>query len=145
MAVEDIGAIYPTKIPGLDEVADIQEALRLYHYGSTVYDPDNTNKAILPVPSMANNLKLIEQDIADITAIGIGSAFAASEPTSIQDGYIWVDADAVPPSEVGLPTAFYQISAPTSGLTEGMLWVDKDTSPLKMYVYDSIDGWKQIG
>ena len=27
--------IYPTKIPGYDDAADIKEALRLYHYGST--------------------------------------------------------------------------------------------------------------
>jgi hypothetical protein len=27
---------YPTKIPGYEDAADIQEALRLYHYGSTI-------------------------------------------------------------------------------------------------------------
>jgi hypothetical protein len=34
--------VYPTKIPGYDDAADIQEALRLYHYGSTTI-PTETN------------------------------------------------------------------------------------------------------
>ena len=33
--------LYPTKIPGYEDAADIQEALRLYHYGSTVIPTDN--------------------------------------------------------------------------------------------------------
>jgi hypothetical protein len=32
---ESIGSVYPTLIPSLSETADIQVALRLYHYGST--------------------------------------------------------------------------------------------------------------
>jgi hypothetical protein len=27
----------------------------------------------------------------------------------------------------------------------GLLWVDKDSSPLKMYVYDTTLGWREIG
>jgi hypothetical protein len=33
---------YPTLIPGYEDAADIQEALRLYHYGSTTIPTDNT-------------------------------------------------------------------------------------------------------
>jgi hypothetical protein len=33
----EIGSgVYPTKIPGFEDPADIQEALRLYHYGSSI-------------------------------------------------------------------------------------------------------------
>ena len=32
---------YPTKIPGYEDAADIQEALRLYHYGSTTIPTEN--------------------------------------------------------------------------------------------------------
>jgi hypothetical protein len=32
---ENGSGVYPTKIPGYEDAADIQEALRLYHYGST--------------------------------------------------------------------------------------------------------------
>lgn len=34
------GAVYNTKIPALDENADIQTALRLYHYGANTSNPD---------------------------------------------------------------------------------------------------------
>jgi hypothetical protein len=30
---EQIGTVYPTQIPALSDNANIQEALRLYHYG----------------------------------------------------------------------------------------------------------------
>ena len=33
---ENGSGLYPTKIPGYEDAADIQEALKLYHYGSTV-------------------------------------------------------------------------------------------------------------
>jgi hypothetical protein len=38
----DGSGIYPTKIPGYGDAADIKEALRLYHYGSTTI-PTETN------------------------------------------------------------------------------------------------------
>jgi len=145
MAIDDIGELYPTKIPGLDEAADIQEALRLYHYGSTSYNIENTNKANLPNPSMAHNLKLIEDSIDALEATGIGSDYVGTQPTDVPDGFIWVDSSTPAPVEIGLPTAFYQNSAPTTGLTEGMLWVDKDSNPLAMFVYDNALGWREIG
>jgi len=145
MAAENIGNIFPTKIPALGDVADIQEALRLYHYGSTEYDPSNTDKDELPVPSMANNLKLLEQDIQALEDSGIGSEYTGTEPADVPDGFIWVDANATGEIQVGLPTAFYQNEPPTEGLTEGMLWVDKDSIPLAMYIYDSLIGWREIG
>jgi hypothetical protein len=42
--------------------------------------------------------------------------------------------------------AAYQNDAPSVGLVDGLLWVDKNSSPLKMYVYDAEDEeWKEIG
>jgi hypothetical protein len=42
--------------------------------------------------------------------------------------------------------AAYQNDAPTTGLVDGLLWVDKNSSPLKMYVYNATDSqWKEIG
>ena len=145
MASENIGEIFPTKIPGLADVADIQEALRLYHYGSTEYDPDNTDKSQLPVPSMAHNLKVLEDQVLAIEDSGFGSEYSDTEPADVANGYIWVDSTTSGEIQVGLPTVFYQNDAPTEGLTEGMLWVDKDSVPLTMYVYDSAEGWREIG
>jgi hypothetical protein len=145
MAVENIGEIFPTKIPGLEETADIQEALRLYHYGSTSYDPDNTDKELLPNPSMAYNLKVLEADIDALQSTGIGSDYVGTQPTDVPDGFIWVDSTSSGATEIVLPSVFYQNEEPDTGLTEGMLWVDKDSNPLAMYVYDSVLGWREIG
>ena len=41
-------------------------------------------------------------------------------------------------------TAKYQTSAPSLELTQGMLWVDSDSSPLKIYVYSG-SAWLEIG
>jgi beta-lactam-binding protein with PASTA domain len=59
--------LFNTKIPGLSDAADIQAALRLYHYGTYTYDGANTNPAILPVPSIAKHLQnLVDADAAEI-------------------------------------------------------------------------------
>ena len=58
-----IGDLIPTKIPGLSDDADVQEALRLYHYGSYTYSPSNTVPANLVEPSMAKTIYDIKQDI----------------------------------------------------------------------------------
>lgn len=97
MASENIGSLYPTKMPGYDDAADIQAALRLYHYGSETYDPTNTNPSQIPPSSIAGHLKSIEEDVAVIDARGVGSDYAGSEPTSPVDGFIWVDADSTVP------------------------------------------------
>jgi hypothetical protein len=59
--------LFNTKIPGLSDAADIQAALRLYHYGTYTYDGNNTDPAILPVPSMAKHLQtLVDADAAEV-------------------------------------------------------------------------------
>jgi hypothetical protein len=50
---ESIGSLYNTQIPSYSENADVQEAFRLYHYGSTDYNTANTNTANLVNPSIA--------------------------------------------------------------------------------------------
>jgi hypothetical protein len=145
MAIEDIGEIFPTKIPGLDDLANIQEALRIYHYGSTTYDVNNTNKSQLPVPSLAHNLKLLEEDIFALEEVGTGSEFSNEIPSEVPDGYIWVDSESAGSVVTELPSVFYQNDDPEEGLTEGMLWVKKNSDPLTMFVYDSELGWREIG
>lgn len=146
MASENIGALYPTKIPGYDDAADIQAALRLYHYGSETYNPDNTDENEIPLSSIAGHLQAIEEDVAALFDIGIGSEFVAEEPSEATNGFIWVDSDGSFAENYSAPSALYQNEQPTTGLFNGLLWVDKDSSPLKMYVYDSTDEeWKEIG
>jgi hypothetical protein len=138
MAVESIGTIYPTKIPGYADAADIQAALRAYHYGSYTYDTSNTSTAALEANSIAKFLFDIETDIAalenrpssggevDTTA----PAAVDFTPAEIPDGFIWVDEDG---SLGGAPTgatAVFTNSAPTTSITTGTVWVDKDATTI---------------
>jgi hypothetical protein len=139
---EEIGGVYNTKIPEYSDNADIQEAFTLFLYGSTTI-PELA--ADIVTPSIAGHLSDLQESIDDISEIGLGSVYLASEPTSVADGFIWVDADAVIESSILVPTALYQNEEPTGTIAEGTLWVDKNSSPLTMYVYDSEDGWREVG
>lgn len=127
--------IYPTKIPGYEDAADIQEALKIYHYGTTTI-PQTTGA--VDSKSVAGHLLLLRQDLDTEIARGIGSQISNSAPLSPEHGYIWVDADTDVPGVATYSTAVYTNEAPTTGLTNGILWVDKDASPPKLYVYDSL-------
>jgi hypothetical protein len=75
MAAESIGTLVPTKIPGLSDQADIQAALRVYHYGSYTFDTAETVAANLVNPSIAYTLNSLQSQITSITG---GSAIQAT-------------------------------------------------------------------
>jgi hypothetical protein len=155
MTVENIDGtpsgtgLFNTKMPGYDDPADIQAALRTYHYGSTTYDPTNTNPANLPPQSIANYLHSLTAEVDALQLSGIGSDYAATAPTTPQDGFIWVNSASPATTINSTLRGLYQDSAPTSAevtLVDGLLWVDKNSTPLKMYVYDAtITTWREIG
>jgi hypothetical protein len=70
---EAVGSLYSTLIPSLSDSADIQEALRLYHYGAASgtapgeYDPTNTNTVLLPVESVAYYLNNLQGQITTLS------------------------------------------------------------------------------
>ena len=66
MAVESIGALVPTKIPGYADAADIQAALRAYHYGSYSFDTSETNPANLINPSIAYTINNLQSQITTL-------------------------------------------------------------------------------
>jgi hypothetical protein len=145
MAAENIGFLYNTKMPGYEDAADIQEALKLFLYGSSSYNAENTDPELIPSPSLAHHLKSLQDDIDDVDAKGIGSIISSTQPSTPADGFIWVDSESSYGSIAG-SIAAYQNSAPTVGLVDGQLWVDKNSSPLTMYVYDAgTTTWKEIG
>lgn len=139
-----IGNILPTQIPDYTEAADIQAALKLYHYGSTTaptLDQIGGNGGII-ANSVAGHLKALDIRLDGVEAL---SEYQDTAPTSPVDGAIWVDSNSSVANITGTVAA-YQNSAPTTNLVNGMLWVDKDSSPLKMYVYDlATTTWKEIG
>lgn len=73
MAAENIGQLVPTKVPGYVDAADIQAALRLYHYGSYSFDINETDPAELVNPSIAYTLNDL-QDQIDSLDLGISSS-----------------------------------------------------------------------
>lgn len=139
---------YNTVIPSLDDDANIQEALRMYHYGT----PDGTipDDSLNPIraESVASHLRNLQ---TQITNFSIGSDYTPVKPTDPDDGFIWVNADSsapifgTPPNTVP-SVARYQNSAPATELVDGMLWVDKDATPLRIHVYDATSAqWRIIG
>lgn len=149
MASELIGNSYPTSVPGYEDAADIQAALRLYHYGSSSYDITNTDPELLNANSIAGHFKNLSETIATLDTReenrGIGSVYQSAEPTEIQDGYIWVDSDATVGNIPSVPGATYISSTPSSPV-DGQLWVVKGSTPLEMRIYDSQTAtWKTIG
>lgn len=139
---------YNTIIPSLTDDANIQEALRMYHYGTPDGSiPDDSGNPVRS-ESIVSYLRNLQ---AQITAFNIGSGYSSTEPVEPEDGYVWVDADSAAPIFGSPPAtipsvAKYQNSAPTTSLVDGMLWVDKDANPLKIYVYDAgTSTWKVIG
>ena len=138
MAVESIGALYPTKIPGYADAADIQAALRAYHYGSYSYNTANTSPASLEAGSIAKFLYDIETDIAALEARPSSGGNAQTTqpapgdftPADIPDGYIWVDSDGTLGGVPTGATAVFTNSAPTTSLTTGTIWVDKDSTDI---------------
>jgi hypothetical protein len=137
MAVEDIGVLVPTKIPGLADAADIQEALRVYHYGGSGYEATSAQTS-LPAVGIARRLLEISDDITALenrpssggdvdTDAPVAGDFT---PSGIPNGYIWVDENG---SLGGAPTgatAVFTNSAPTTSITTGTIWVDKDSTTI---------------
>jgi len=138
---EDIGALIPTSIPSLSENADIQAALRLYHYG-TSYDPSNTDVGEINDESVAGYIYNLQSDITALEASGPGSEYGPTMPSGVPDGYIWVDSTQSLGAQPGLVAA-YQSSAPGNPVI-GSLWVDStNSSALVLKVYDG-STWKVI-
>jgi hypothetical protein len=145
---------YNTSIPALSDNANIQEALRLYHYGTLT--PPTLMDQVLG-QSVAGHLKAISGRVTNLETTGIGSDYSSSIPTpqnlgqeNIPDGFVWVDSNSSAPNFninglTPVAVSRYQTTTPTGTIAEGTLWVDKGSDPLTMYVYDGIVGWKQIG
>jgi len=137
MAVEDIGVLVPTKIPGLADAADIQEALRVYHYGGSGFEATSAQTS-LPAVGIARRLLEIEDDITDLENRPSSGGDVDDDapvagdftPSGIPNGYIWVDSNG---SLGGAPTgatAVFTNSAPTTSITTGTIWVDKDSTTI---------------
>jgi hypothetical protein len=148
VASEDIGQIYKTQIPGYEDAADIQAALRLYHYGSNTVPSVETigvSNGII-ANSVAGHLKSLDNRLDIVEVDPARSTYSETEPSgsTLVDGYIWIDANTSVQPDTTYVTASYSASAPTEDLIVGTLWVDSNSSPLKMYIWSGSE-WRVIG
>lgn len=138
MASEQIGNVYPTQIPGYDDSADIQAALKLYHYGDLEYDTANQNANTAPANSIAGFLYNLQDQIDTLELHPPAAAdISITEPVDPVDGYLWLNASASSGPSPLSATSIYQSTTPTENLVDGLLWVKKGTDPLEMSVYDA--------
>jgi hypothetical protein len=149
MAVENIGNLVPTKIPALSDDANIQDALKAYHYGSYNFDTAETNTANLLNPSIAYTITNLQSQITTKAALEVAArdssratttaptaaAFTAFSNT-IPDGYVWLDKDSSAGVGYYSATSVYTATAPTTNLANGLIWIKKGSSPIEMYVYN---------
>ena len=150
MAVENIGTLVPTKIPALIDDANIQEALRAYHYGSYTFDTAENDPTELINPSIAYTINNLQSQITTKAALEVAardiSRTSTTAPTAatftafsdtIPNGYIWVDTDSSAGVGYYGATAAYTATAPSTNLVNGLIWIEKGSSPLTMYVYNA--------
>jgi hypothetical protein len=149
MAVENIGNLVPTKIPALSDDANIQDALKAYHYGSYDFNTAETNTANLLNPSIAYTITNLQTQITTKAALEVAArdssratttaptaaAFTAFSNT-IPDGYVWLDTDSSAGVGYYSATSAYTTTAPSTNLANGLIWIKKGSSPLEMYVYN---------
>jgi hypothetical protein len=150
MAVENIGNLVPTKIPALIDDANIQDALKAYHYGSYDFDTAETDPEELLNPSIAYTINDLQNQVDDQVALELAARNISSAQNSapvaanftafsatIPNGYIWVDKDAAAPVGYLSATSVYTATQPSTGLANGVIWIKKGSVPLEMYVYNS--------
>ena len=149
MAVENIGNLVPTKIPALIDDANIQDALKAYHYGSYDFDTAETNTANLLNPSIAYTitnlqtqintkaaLEVVARDISRATTTAPTAAAFTAFSNTIPDGYVWLDKESSAGVGYYAATSVYTTTAPSTNLANGLIWIKKGSSPIEMYVYN---------
>lgn len=159
MAVENIGSLVPTKIPSLSDDANIQDALKAYHYGSYEFDTAETDPEELLNPSIAYTVNNLQSQITTKAALEVAardiSRATTTAPTAasftefsdtIPNGYVWLDKDSSAGVGYYSATSIYTETAPTTNLANGVIWIEKGSSPLTMYVWNAdTSAWDEIG
>jgi hypothetical protein len=116
MASESIGSLYSTKIPSYSNTADIQAALRLYHYGSESYDVENSDTAQLVSPSIAHTLNDLQEQIT-----GLDPAGSISKSIIDSKGDLIVGLSSDTPSKLSIGSNNFVLTADDSQ-TLGVKW-----------------------
>ena len=119
--VQVIGDKYPTNIPALSDNADIQTALKVYHYGQA------TEPSSLLANSVAGHLNTLKNTKVDIVPIQIISGSGNDLNQKNITGYYSVSTNSIASAGSNYP----------SGATAGMLTVVNDGSGIIYQIYQS--------
>lgn len=101
MASVDIGDNYPTQIPSLQDNANIQTALILYHYGQEI-DPASYED-ILP-NSVAGHFKALQESKLDLEATRIVAGADNDFDLKIETGFYSVGTSVLASATNAIPT-----------------------------------------
>ena len=123
MAVESIGTLVPTKIPGYADAADIQAALRAYHYGSYTFDVNESNAANLINPSIAYTINNLQSQITTL-----GDDYVDEDVLTAKGSLISASAASIPAElTVGSNNQFLIANSATA---TGLQWTSTLVSPV---------------
>jgi hypothetical protein len=122
MAAESIGTLVPTKIPGLSDPADIQAALRLYHYGDYAYNTANASTGSLVNPSIAYTINNLQ---TQISAIDVGGTLKATDFAAKGDLLSASANDTLSVLSVGTNG---QVLTANSATSSGLQWSTPDVT-----------------
>ena len=139
---EQVGVNYPTLMPDLTDIADIQQAFQMYQMGIANWngiDPAAAN-------SIEGHYAAVNSRVDNLEDRPVGGGEVnPNEPVvvgpgnlPVPNGYIWVDSNADSPTYPEFPTVLYSPTEPT-GLTvadTGTIWVDEDGSAAVLNVND---------
>jgi len=126
---ESIGNLYSTKVPALSDTADIQEALRIYHYGAPSgsgegqYPIDNTSTSLLKPNSIAFHLNNLQTQISNFQVGVLPSAYNSK-------GVIISASQPGTPSALQIPTtnANGQVLTINTATVTGLQWAFPEVS-----------------
>jgi hypothetical protein len=125
MAIEDIGQLIKTKVPGYADDADIQAALRTYHYGTD--DPTvetETDIAQIPSDSVARRLYQLREDV-DAANIEIDTKIGEESFNAKGDLIVGTANDAFSVLSLG---SNGKVLVVNTGTSSGLEWQDFPTS-----------------
>jgi len=117
---EPIGNLYPTGVPSLSDTADIQEALRIYHYGlpsgtgTGEYSITNTDPEELEPESVAYHLYDLQNQIDNFESGILPSAWTTK-------GVLISSSEALTPLAI-LPGTNGQVLTINSATATGLEW-----------------------
>lgn len=141
---DTVGVVFPTLMPDLTDIADVQQAFTMYHMGIANWngiDPASSN-------SVEGYYKSISASVSDLSLRPIGGGEVRStEPVlvgpgnlPVPEGYIWLNPDETSQTYPQFPTVIYSPTDPSASLTMsnvGTIWINENSNT----IYKPINVW----